>query len=119
MKRQGHCTDHPLVFTICLYQADLWSLSQDVDLVRQGHGQPGEALKQSFEPLTCWKKEKTSPLIPGGSVCERRPFVYNRVSAARNSWNLVKWDTEFHSNIESKVPLVPSALTEFALSCMI
>lgn len=60
MNRQGQCTDHPLVFTICLYRADLWSLSQDVDLVRQGHGQPGEALKQSFEPLTCWKKEKTS-----------------------------------------------------------
>lgn len=32
----------------------------DVDLVRQGHGQPREAQKQSFELLACWKRKKTS-----------------------------------------------------------
>lgn len=55
----------------------------------------------------------------GGRVYGRYPFVYNHVSAGRNSWNLVKQDTEYQSNIESKVPFVPSALTVFALSCVI
>lgn len=92
-----------------------------MDLLRQGPGQPGEAQKQFFEQLASWKREKPEcPLkFPGGRVLERCPFVYNLVSAGRNSWNLVKWDTEYQSNIESEVPFVPSALTEFVLSCMI
>ena len=75
-------------------------------------------------PFSYWQVGRGKRLVcplksPAGRVRERCPFVYNRVSAGRNSWNLVKWGTECQSNIESKVPFVPSALTEFALSCMI